>query len=53
MNADHADATAAIVKSVVGITISKADILTIDRLGMTVRCERDGQSFKARVPFTR
>lgn len=53
MNADHADATAAIVRDVVGITVSKADILAIDRLGMTVRCERDGQSFKARVPFSR
>ena len=53
MNADHEDATIAIVKGVAGITVSKAEILTLDRLGMMVNCERDGETFKARIPFSR
>ena len=53
MNADHADSTAAIVKHVCGISVSKAQILSLDRLGMDVSCERSGDSFKARVPFSR
>ena len=53
MNNDHEDATKAIVKHVAGITVSKAEILTLDRLGMMVKCERDGDTFKARIPFSR
>lgn len=53
MNDDHEDATRAIVKHVAGISVSKAEILTLDRLGMVVKCERDGDTFKARIPFTR
>ena len=53
MNDDHEDATKAIVKHVAGITVSRAEILTLDRLGMMVKCERDGETFKARIPFSR
>ena len=53
MNADHAEATAAIVKSVTGMGVDSAKILTVDRLGMNVQCSREGQTFKCRVPFTR
>lgn len=53
MNADHSEATMAIVKDVAGITVSKAEILTLDRLGMMVMCTRDGETFKARIPYSR
>lgn len=53
MNDDHEDATKAIVKHVAGITVSRAEILTLDRLGMIVKCVRDDESFKARIPFPR
>ena len=53
MNRDHSEATQAIVKSVTGLTVEKADILTIDRLGMTVMCKHQGESMKARIPFPR
>ena len=53
MNADHESATRAIVKAVAGITVSRAEILTLDRLGMMVNCERNGEAFKARIPFSR
>lgn len=53
MNADHADTTVAVIKHVVGITVDSATILSIDRLGMNVSCTRQGQDFKARLPFPR
>ena len=53
MNDDHEDATRAIVKHYAGISVSRAEILTLDRLGMMVKCERDGEFFKARIPFSR
>jgi hypothetical protein len=53
MNDDHAEATAAIVKSVTGMGVDSAKILSVDRLGMNVECSRGGQAFKCRVPFTR
>lgn len=53
MNEDHADSTAAMIKHYVGITVSKATILGIDRLGMSVSCERGKDQFKARLPFPR
>ncbi|EFN51899.1 hypothetical protein CHLNCDRAFT_139512 [Chlorella variabilis] len=53
MNADHAEATVAMMKHYVGITVSKAAIMSIDRLGMTVSCERGQDQFKARLPFPR
>ncbi|KAL4422913.1 hypothetical protein ABPG75_009110 [Micractinium tetrahymenae] len=53
MNEDHADATAAMIKHYVGITVDKATILNLDRLGMNVACERGKDAFKARLPFPR
>ncbi len=53
MNDDHADATRAIVKHYTGLTVESANMLTVDRLGMNVQCTRDGQTFKARVPWVR
>lgn len=53
MNDDHADATKAIVKHYTGLTVESANMLTVDRLGMNVQCTRDGQTFKARVPWVR
>lgn len=40
MNEDHADATAAMVKHYTGISCSEAQIVSMDRLGMTVRVIR-------------
>lgn len=53
MNDDHSDSTTAIVKHYTGLTVGSASMLTIDRLGMNVQCSRDGQTFKARVPWVR
>jgi len=53
MNQDHEDATLAIVRHVTGLTCSNAHISGLDRLGMTVRCRRGEETFKARVPFIR
>ncbi|CAG9467566.1 unnamed protein product [Pedinophyceae sp. YPF-701] len=51
MNDDHMDANIAIVKSSCGISVDKASMVGIDKLGMTFACEREGQTFKARVAF--
>ena len=51
MNDDHADATVAMVKYYAGITVKKATMLSLDSLGINVACERDGESFKCRLPF--
>jgi putative heme iron utilization protein len=53
MNEDHADATRAMIKHYVGITVDKALIQSIDRLGMTVVCERGKDALKCRLPFPR
>ena len=53
MNEDHQDATVAMIKHYVGITVDKATMLSLDRLGINVACERQGQSFKCRLPFVR
>ena len=53
MNADHADSTVAMIKHYVGITVDSATMLSLDRLGVNVSCERAGQSFKCRLPFPR
>ncbi|PSC75188.1 FMN-binding split barrel [Micractinium conductrix] len=53
MNDDHADATAAMIKHYVGITVSKATILNVDRLGMSVACDRGKDQLKVRLPFPR
>ena len=53
MNEDHADATVAMVKHYIGITVDSARMLSLDQLGVDVSCERQGQQFKARLPFPR
>ena len=53
MNDDHADATVAMVKHYIGITVDSARMLSLDRLGINIACERDSQQFKARLPFPR
>lgn len=53
MNADHAESTAAMIKHYVGITVDKAMMLSLDRLGVNVGCERQGQTFKCRLAFPR
>lgn len=52
MNADHAEATVAMISHYIGIHVDAATILSIDCLGMNVRCERAGETFKCRLPFT-
>jgi putative heme iron utilization protein len=53
MNADHAESTQAMIKHYIGITVDKATMLSLDRLGVNVACERQGESFKCRLPFPR
>jgi putative heme iron utilization protein len=53
MNEDHQDATIAMIKHYIGITVDKATMLSLDSLGINVACERQGQSFKCRLPFVR
>lgn len=53
MNADHAEATVAMIKHYVGITVDEAKMLSLDKLGVNVACVRQGQSFKCRLPFPR
>ena len=52
---DHADSTRAMVKHYVGLTVSKATILSLDRLGMNLVVEKEGHPtpFKLRLPFPR
>eukprot|EP01024_Parvocaulis_polyphysoides_P072915 TRINITY_DN9323_c0_g4_i2.p1 TRINITY_DN9323_c0_g4~~TRINITY_DN9323_c0_g4_i2.p1 ORF type:complete len:113 (+),score=15.43 TRINITY_DN9323_c0_g4_i2:130-468(+) len=51
MNEDHSDQIIKLVKHYAGITVQKATMQSIDRLGMIVVCERDGQQFKCRLGF--
>eukprot|EP00879_Flechtneria_rotunda_P010843 GHRR01011332.1.p1 GENE.GHRR01011332.1~~GHRR01011332.1.p1 ORF type:complete len:317 (+),score=110.76 GHRR01011332.1:686-1636(+) len=41
------------VKHYVGLTVQDAKLLDIDRLGINLQCNRDGKSFKLRLPFIR
>lgn len=41
------------VKHYVGLTVSDAKMLDMDRLGITLQCTRNEQSFKVRLPFIR
>ena len=53
MNDDHADATKAIVAKFAGIEgLDAARMLCIDRLGMDVSCELEGESFDVRIAWT-
>jgi len=51
MNADHAEATAAMIEHYVGIHVDEAKMLSLDRLGVNVSCTRQGEVFKCRLPF--
>jgi len=54
MNDDHSDATQKIVKKAIGIPVSDAQIVGMDRLGMTVKAKLEigqGGYSKVRVPF--
>jgi putative heme iron utilization protein len=53
MNADHAEATAAIVRHYTGMPVTKAQMVSVDRLGMTLDCvAADGQQLDSvRVAF--
>jgi putative heme iron utilization protein len=56
MNEDHADSTAAIVMKEVGVPVTDAEIVGMDRLGMTVKANitvTGGGVTKIRVPFPR
>lgn len=49
----HVQDMIALVKHYVGLTVSDAKMLDMDRLGTTLECSRNGQSFKVRLPFVR
>jgi putative heme iron utilization protein len=53
MNADHAEATRAMVKLYAGLTVDAAQMLSLDRLGVNVECTRGGEALRARLPFPR
>lgn len=53
MNDDHSDATLVMIKHYVGIEVESAELVGMDRLGFTVKCSRQGQFFKLRLPFIR
>lgn len=53
MNDDHEADTIAMIKHYVGISVDKAKLLDLDRLGMNVDVTRQGQCFKLRLPFTK
>lgn len=51
MNADHADSTAAIIKHYVGIDVSSAKMLSVDKLGMNTECKVQDTAVNVRVTF--
>jgi len=56
MNEDHSDSTIAMIKHYVGIDVSDANIVGLDKLGMTVKAKLDslgGGYSKIRLPFPR
>ena len=54
MNEDHMDSNIAMVEHHIGLDqVDKATLVGLDCLGLTVLCERLGQSFKLRLPFSR
>jgi hypothetical protein len=56
MNEDHSDAVIAMIQHYVGVPASTAEIVTLDRLGMTVKANltiAGGSVNKIRVPFPR
>lgn len=53
MNEDHADSLIAMVKHFTGLTVDKAHLVTLDRLGMDCVCIKDKGRMKCRLPYTR
>jgi hypothetical protein len=56
MNDDHADSTVAMIKHFAGVDCSEAQIVSLDRLGMTVKAKLDifgGGYSKVRLSFPR
>tara|TARA_B110001452_G_scaffold237806_1_gene217876 strand:+ start:975 stop:2060 length:1086 start_codon:yes stop_codon:yes gene_type:complete len=54
MNSDHSDSTIAMVQHYIGLPeVTKADLVSLDKLGFQVQVERKGQQFKVRLPFPR
>lgn len=51
MNADHGDATIAMMKHFAGITVDEATLMSLDSYGMDVSCLKDGTRFKCRLGF--
>lgn len=54
MNSDHSDSTIAMVQHYVGLPeVTKADLVSLDKMGFQVQVERKGHAFKLRLPFPR
>lgn len=56
MNSDHAESTVAMIKHYIGVEVSDAKILSLDKYGMTVEAKMDfagGEVSKLRLPFTK
>lgn len=53
MNRDHEDATIAMVENAIGVKVSSAKILTVDRFGFVVEVPLKGQMSRIRLPFPR
>jgi len=51
MNDDHVEQIPIYVKHYTGLTVDSAKMLSIDHIGMNVEANRDGQTFKVRLPY--
>jgi putative heme iron utilization protein len=51
MNADHSEEVAKYVKHYTGLTVDGAKMLSIDHIGMNVEAEKQGRTFKVRLPY--
>jgi putative heme iron utilization protein len=56
MNEDHSDSTIQMIKHYIGLPVKEAEIISLDRLGMTVKAKIDlsaGGYSKIRLPWPR
>ena len=53
MNDDHEEATRAMIQHYIGLEVTSAKIVSLDRLGMMVKVESKWGGSKVRLPFTR
>jgi putative heme iron utilization protein len=51
MNADHGDASIAMVKHYAGISVDTASMMSLDRYGIDMKCVKDGEVFNCRLGF--